>query len=335
MANQLFDKKDYFEFKGKRYAKGTVVKFKPDKISYCGVATPYGMYDGTDRYYPMNKPDGRVSKLLYSISDVYSAEAFATYVEAICVPVYWTHTEYSRLSDEKGTGNDTALFASGMALAGFTTIRGLLWVLGIGLYGEHKFRKDYAPTTYIERERLIHPKKPILPDQDDITDFSFLFKDIPRTEPKVSREEKKQEAAYRMSMIDRKNDIRDFLANDDLWFGNKYTGESMKVFNAKETPCKREMRMKSNKVTAKLITDFENATNAIVYDVPCDLTDFGAYDALLYVSDNKENWAKERADIINGEVRTMMYNRKYPEESRMGTLKFTHCTVTGKIFFDD
>lgn len=335
MANQWFDKKDYFEFKGKRYAKGTVVKFKPDKISYCGVATPYGMYDGTDHYHPMNKPDGRVSKMLYSISDVYSPEAFATYVEAICVPVYWTHTEYSRLSDEKGTGNDTALFVAGMALAGFTNIKGLLWGLGIGLYGEHKFRKDYAPTTYVERERLIHPKKPTLPDPNDITDFSFLFKDIPRTEPKVSREEKKQEAAYRMRMIDRKNDIRDFLANDDLWFGNKYTGESMRVFNVKETPGEREMRMKSNKITAKLITDFENATNAIVYNVSSHLTHFGGYQALLSVSDDKANWEKERADIMNGEVRTMMYCDAHPEESRMATLKFKGTTLISTVEFDD
>ena len=71
----------------------------------------------------------------------------------------------------------------------------------------------------------------------------------------------------------------------------------------------------------KLVREFEEEHNALVYFVIRSYTQFGKLDSLLYISDHEEDWEMDREDIINYRYAfAYVYNYDVPEYSEFGTI---------------
>jgi hypothetical protein len=70
----------------------------------------------------------------------------------------------------------------------------------------------------------------------------------------------------------------------------------------------------------KIIKEFEEENNALVYFVIRSYTEFGKLDAFLYVSDYEEEWEMDRADISDDYAVAYVYNYDIPEYSEIGSI---------------
>lgn len=70
----------------------------------------------------------------------------------------------------------------------------------------------------------------------------------------------------------------------------------------------------------KIIKEFEEENNALVYFVIRSYTEFGKLDAFLYVSDYEEEWEMDRADISDDYALAYVYNYDIPEYSEFGSV---------------
>lgn len=70
----------------------------------------------------------------------------------------------------------------------------------------------------------------------------------------------------------------------------------------------------------KIVKEFEEEYNALVYFVIRSYTELGKLDTLLYVSDHEDEWEMDREDIKDGYVVSYVYNYDVPYFSEIGTI---------------
>ena len=99
--------------------------------------------------------------------------------------------------------------------------------------------------------------------------------------------------------------------------------ENLKEFMTEDVVCRTEsdgvLFYVSNE-EQKLITDFENKYNSLVFHVCHTNTEFGLLYSLLYVSSHREEWDKDitKIDINVYEVFSYVINVDCPEFSEFG-----------------
>lgn len=122
----------------------------------------------------------------------------------------------------------------------------------------------------------------------------------------VSRVDKKKEAIRRMEILDIYSEtIRQFekdglISYSEPPLGTNYwlTDEQMKV-----------------------VREFEQEYNALVYFATTSNTEFGKLDSFLYVSDYEEEWKDDVRDLKNGYLYAYVYNNDMPEFSEIGSIR--------------
>ena len=124
----------------------------------------------------------------------------------------------------------------------------------------------------------------------------------------VSLEEKKIEAIKRMNYLQLMPEAIEKYKNGEV-LTSEYFGILYDV----------------NTETKKLIKEFEEKNEAMVYHVIKGTYDFGngekmIMDSLLYVSDEKEEWKYDRNDMKHGYIMSYVYNETYPDLSEFGTV---------------
>lgn len=121
----------------------------------------------------------------------------------------------------------------------------------------------------------------------------------------VSREIKKEEAIKRMKGLKIIADaIKQFKDNDVVMISERPFGALYWLDDAQK----------------KMVADFENEYNALVYMVVRTNTEFGLLDSLLYVSDHKDEWVLDNADIKAGYVLSYVVNHDCPDFSEFGSI---------------
>ncbi len=71
-----------------------------------------------------------------------------------------------------------------------------------------------------------------------------------------------------------------------------------------------------------VVKDFEEKNNAVVYHILHSNTEFGELLAILYVSQYKEEWEMDRADLQEGIALSFVYNVDCPDYSEFGSIGF-------------
>lgn len=72
----------------------------------------------------------------------------------------------------------------------------------------------------------------------------------------------------------------------------------------------------------KLVKDFEEEYNALVYLANLVNTEFGLLLSLFYVSDYEEEWEMDNADLADGYACIYCINNDCPEYSEFGSIAF-------------
>ena len=72
----------------------------------------------------------------------------------------------------------------------------------------------------------------------------------------------------------------------------------------------------------KVMYDFEDNYNAVVYAVLFTRTPIGAMWSMLYVSDSEDEWEMDREDLKHGEAYAYVYNESDPDLSEIGLVGF-------------
>ena len=85
----------------------------------------------------------------------------------------------------------------------------------------------------------------------------------------------------------------------------------------------------SDYVDPKLIEEFEEQNNALVYLVVRSYTTFGKMDCYLYVSDYTEEWAQDREDIKEMQPLAYVYNHDMPDCSEFGCIGIAGTPAAG------
>lgn len=70
----------------------------------------------------------------------------------------------------------------------------------------------------------------------------------------------------------------------------------------------------------KIVKDFEEEHNALVYFAVRSYTELGKLDALLYVSDYEEEWEMDIEDIYDGYALAYVHNYDDPYCSEIGSI---------------
>ena len=73
----------------------------------------------------------------------------------------------------------------------------------------------------------------------------------------------------------------------------------------------------------RIVKEFEEEYNALVYFVIRSYTEFGKLDSFLYVSDHEEEWEMDIEDIKDGYAVAYVYNYDAPEYSEFGSIAVT------------
>ena len=121
----------------------------------------------------------------------------------------------------------------------------------------------------------------------------------------VSRIEKKREAIKRMEVLDIYSEtIRQFEKEGYISYSEPPMGANYWV--------DEEQR--------KIIRDFEEEHDALVYFAIRSYTNFGTLDSFLYVSDHEDEWKMDNNDIKHGYVYAYVYNHDIPEYSEIGLI---------------
>lgn len=122
----------------------------------------------------------------------------------------------------------------------------------------------------------------------------------------MSKEIKKEEAIKRMQALDLYNPyIKAFKDKDEI-FMSEMTG-GVYEFSA-------------NTELVNKVKEFEAENNALVYHVIRTVTQFGELYNFLYVSDYKEEWQQDNADIIDGYALAYVWNKTDEWCSEFGSI---------------
>lgn len=123
----------------------------------------------------------------------------------------------------------------------------------------------------------------------------------------ISREDKKIEAVKRMRAMGIISDaIKQFLNDDKVMVSEPPLGGLYYL----------------NDEQKKMVQDFENEWNGLVYLVVRSYTNFGTMDSLFYVGDHKEDWEMDNADIKGNYSCVYVVNHDMPDGSEFGTIMF-------------
>ena len=122
---------------------------------------------------------------------------------------------------------------------------------------------------------------------------------------KVSRIDKKREAIKRMEVLD----IYGPTINQFEFDG---------IVNCSEPPLGANYWLDDEQ--KKIVREFEEEHNALVYFAIKAYTKFGIMDAFLFVSDYPEEWVLDNNDIKNGYAYAYVYNYDAPECSEIGMI---------------
>lgn len=76
-----------------------------------------------------------------------------------------------------------------------------------------------------------------------------------------------------------------------------------------------------NEEEQKMVSGFEQENNALVYMVVRSNTEFGLLDSLLFVGDEKSEWAYENEDLKDGYVFAYVVNHDADWCSEFGTIQ--------------
>ena len=79
------------------------------------------------------------------------------------------------------------------------------------------------------------------------------------------------------------------------------------------------------------IQEFESKNNFTVYLVSIDHTNFGTLLTMFYVSDEEENWPRERRELLSKTPYTYVYNLDCEEFSEFGYIKYKINKIFGGI----
>lgn len=131
---------------------------------------------------------------------------------------------------------------------------------------------------------------------------------------KIAREIKKEEAIYRMKLMNIIPDaIKQFEEEDTVMVSENPFGFLYWL----------------NDDQKKLVSEFENEYNGLVYLANLCDTEFGRLLSLFYVSDHKSEWNMDIADIDEGYTCVYCINLDCPEYSEFGSIAFK--SVNGGI----
>lgn len=123
----------------------------------------------------------------------------------------------------------------------------------------------------------------------------------------ISREDKKIEAVKRMRAMGIISDaVKQFLNDDKVMVSEPPLGGLYYL----------------NDEQKKMVQDFENEWNGLVYLVVRSYTNFGTMDSLFYVGDHKEDWEMDNADIKENYSCVYVVNHDMPDGSEFGTIMF-------------
>ena len=121
----------------------------------------------------------------------------------------------------------------------------------------------------------------------------------------VSRIEKKNEAIKRMEVLDIYSEtIRQFEKEGLVSYSEPPLGTNYWLTE--------EQR--------KIVRDFEEEYNAIVYFAIRSYTNFGTLDSFLFVSQYENEWVLDNNDIREGYAYAYVYNYDVPEYSEIGLI---------------
>lgn len=124
---------------------------------------------------------------------------------------------------------------------------------------------------------------------------------------KITREIKKEEAIKRLKEMDIIPEaIRQFEDDD-------YVNVSENPYGALYW---------ADDEQKKLIAEFEEEYNALVYLCNYCVTEFGRLLSLFYVSDYKEEWEMDNADLNDGYACVYCINLDCPDFSEFGSIAF-------------
>ena len=124
---------------------------------------------------------------------------------------------------------------------------------------------------------------------------------------KISRETKKEEAIYRMKLMNIIPDaIKQFEEENTVMVSENPFGFLYWL----------------NDDQKKLVADFETEYDSLVYLANLCNTEFGRLLSLFYVSDHKEEWEMDNTDIADGYALVYCINLDCPEYSEFGSIAF-------------
>ena len=128
---------------------------------------------------------------------------------------------------------------------------------------------------------------------------------------KISREIKKEEAIKRMKKIGIFNEAIEQFENDDLISISEPTPMFGITIGALYW---------LNDDQKRIVKSFEVEYNALVYLVVRSYTNIGIMDSLFYVSDHKDEWFMDNADLDEKYACVYVINYDMPECSEFGTI---------------
>lgn len=124
---------------------------------------------------------------------------------------------------------------------------------------------------------------------------------------KISRETKKEEAIYRMKLMNIIPDaIKQFEEENTVMVSENPFGFLYWL----------------NDDQKKLVADFEAEYDSLVYLANLCNTEFGRLLSFFYVSDHKEEWEMDNTDIGDGYALVYCINLDCPEYSEFGSIAF-------------
>ena len=122
----------------------------------------------------------------------------------------------------------------------------------------------------------------------------------------ASRLEKKQEAIKRMEVLDIYSEtIRQFEKEDLVSYSEPPFGANYWLTDEQK----------------KIVREFEEEYNALVYFAITSYTEFGKLTSFLYVSDHEDEWKMDNRDLKDGYAYVYVYNHDIPEYSEIGLIR--------------
>lgn len=126
-----------------------------------------------------------------------------------------------------------------------------------------------------------------------------------KEEAKSMIEEQKEEAIARMEMIKLSRNCINAFKSGKVWESENY-GSLYEV----------------NEEEQKIIDDFERKYNGLVYHMIHNIFEFGECWSIFYVSDDKDEWKHDRADLEDGYAMVYVYNKDNDMFSEFGSIAF-------------